>query len=471
MTRRCFSSTSRPTGWIRPAGRRCSSSSGGSGLSSEFLSSSPPTCSARSSRSATRSSRSTVGGCCGTPPLPPSPSTARCLPLRSRRVLMPSPHASRSTDITSPSTTALCCSTCQARTCTTSSAISSSISACVSTGSSSAGIAWRSFSPTRRRTARRGSRGGIVARGPMGEAGTQPAGTAGTAGTEGAQPAGVIHDIGYRGYDGPRLGRAYAIQSLFTQSLRGAWGIGRGAKAKLVPIGMLALVLLPALVWSAVGNQLNRRLVEYVDFPITLQMPIIIFLAAQSVELLSRDLRFTVLPLYFSRPLRRDDYVWAKLAAMTAALAMLMIAPIVLAYLVAAFDGNNDTTVWDETTAAFGGVLASVLYAVVLAALALVIAAFAAKRVYTIGAIVALFVISSVFSGIVEGLSENETSELAGLLTPFRLLAGTFAWLRGQQPELSNTGGSRWLYGLTTAALLALCVGLLLARYRRVGRC
>jgi ABC-2 type transport system permease protein len=223
-------------------------------------------------------------------------------------------------------------------------------------------------------------------------------------------------------------------------------------------------------VWSAVGNQLNRRLVEYVDFPITLQMPIIIFLAAQSVELLSRDLRFTVLPLYFSRPLRRDDYVWAKLAAMTAALAMLMIAPILLAYLVAAFDGNNDTTVWDETVSAFGGVLTSLLHAVVLAALALVIAAFAAKRVYTIGAIVALFLISSVVSGIVEGLSENENSELAGLLTPFRLLAGTFAWLRGRQTELSQTGGSGWVYGLTTAALLTVCVGLLLARYRRIGR-
>src|SRR5215510_8910965 len=275
--------------------------------------------------------------------------------------------------------------------------------------------------------------------------------------------AGVIHDIGYRGYDGPRRGRSYAVWSLFTESLRGAWGIGRGTKAKLVPFGMLALVLLPALIWSAVGNQLNRRVVDYVEFPITLQMPIIIFLAAQSVELVSRDLRNTTLPLYFSRPLQRDDYVWAKLAAMTAALAMLMIAPIVLAYLVAAFDGNNDTTVWDETTAAFGGVLTSLLHAVVLAALALVIASFTAKRVYTIGAIVALFLISSVVSGIVEDLSENETSEFAGLLTPFRLLAGTFAWLRGQETELSHVGGSGWLYGLTTAALLTLCVGLLLA--------
>jgi ABC-2 type transport system permease protein len=284
------------------------------------------------------------------------------------------------------------------------------------------------------------------------------------------QPAGVIHDIGYRGYEGLRLGRSYAVWSLFTQSLRGAWGIGRGTKAKLIPFGMLAFVLVPALIWSAVGNQLNRRLVDYVDFPVTLQMPIIIFLAAQSVELLSRDLRHSVLPLYFSRPLRRDDYVWAKFAAMAAALAMLMVAPVVLAYFVAAFDGNNDTTLWDETTAAAGGVGTALLHAVVLAALSLVIAAFATKRVYTIGAIVALFLISSAVSGIVEDLSHGRGQELAGIITPFRLLAGTYAWLSGTETEVSNVGGSGWVYGLATAGLLAVCTGLLLLRYRRVGR-
>ncbi len=29
-----------------------------------------------------------------------------------------------------------------------------------------------------------------------------------------------IHNIGYRSYDGPRLGRAYARRSLFSQTLR-----------------------------------------------------------------------------------------------------------------------------------------------------------------------------------------------------------------------------------------------------------
>ncbi len=305
---------------------------------------------------------------------------------------------------------------------------------------------------------------------------TEQAARATTAG----EPAGVIHDIGYRGYDGARLGRSYGVRSLFTQSLRGAWGIGRGAKAKLVPLGMLGFVLLPALIWSAVGNQANRRMVEYADIPATLQMPVIIFLAAQSVELLSRDLRHSVLPLYFSRPLRRDDYVWAKFAAMATALAMLMIAPVLLAYLVTAFDGDNGTTVWDETQAAFDGVGISLLHAVVLAALGLVIAAFATKRVYTIGAVVAFFLISSAVSGIVEGVAESSrVQELALILTPFRLLAATYTWLTGTDTQagqieegmvLRPVGDFGWMYGLATVALFGLCLGLLLARYRRVGR-
>ena len=58
--------------------------------------------------------------------------------------------------------------------------------------------------------------------------------------------AGVIHDLGYRHYDGPRLGRAGIIRALYWHSLRSAFGIGRGAKAKVLPILMFALMCLPA---------------------------------------------------------------------------------------------------------------------------------------------------------------------------------------------------------------------------------
>ena len=35
-----------------------------------------------------------------------------------------------------------------------------------------------------------------------------------------ASATGAIYDLGYRGYDGPRLGRRYAVATLFWASLR-----------------------------------------------------------------------------------------------------------------------------------------------------------------------------------------------------------------------------------------------------------
>ena len=49
-----------------------------------------------------------------------------------------------------------------------------------------------------------------------------------------AQPraGGVIHDLGYRGYDGPRLGRMQIVRALTWHSFRSAFGIGRASRAR-----------------------------------------------------------------------------------------------------------------------------------------------------------------------------------------------------------------------------------------------
>jgi hypothetical protein len=49
-------------------------------------------------------------------------------------------------------------------------------------------------------------------------------------------------------------------------------------------------------------------------------------------SLISQDLRFNALPLYFSRPLRRIDYFVGKLGVIAAFLGMVVIVPAVLAY-------------------------------------------------------------------------------------------------------------------------------------------
>ena len=58
--------------------------------------------------------------------------------------------------------------------------------------------------------------------------------------------SGSIYDLGYRRYEGPRLGRRHAITTLYLQSLRATFGLGRRASSKIIPIGLAILTFVPA---------------------------------------------------------------------------------------------------------------------------------------------------------------------------------------------------------------------------------
>src|SRR5450755_1406419 len=77
--------------------------------------------------------------------------------------------------------------------------------------------------------------------------------------------SGVIHDIGYQHYDGPRLGRPAIIRALCWHSLRSAFGLGRGVKAKIVPVITFVIMCLPAIVNAAAValNPSHQRIVSY----------------------------------------------------------------------------------------------------------------------------------------------------------------------------------------------------------------
>ena len=63
-----------------------------------------------------------------------------------------------------------------------------------------------------------------------------------------AVPSGVIHDLGYRPYAGPRLGAGPVAWSFFRTGLRNTYGLGRCGRSKVVPMILLAMMLLPALI-------------------------------------------------------------------------------------------------------------------------------------------------------------------------------------------------------------------------------
>ena len=201
-----------------------------------------------------------------------------------------------------------------------------------------------------------------------------------TASTAGA--VGVIHDLGYRSYDGPRLGRAQIVRALIWHSFRSAWGIGRGVKAKIVPILAAVAMCLPAVANAVSVAQGGTRLFGYdVYVPQLRVVVLIIFIAAQAPELVSRDLRSHVLPLYFSRPLRRGDYPLAKYIALTLACLLLVEVPLLLLYVgtIAAAKGARD--VWSQTRALIPGLGVGLMWAMLIAAVGLVLASLTGRRV------------------------------------------------------------------------------------------
>ncbi|HEX6472565.1 MAG TPA: ABC transporter permease [Streptosporangiaceae bacterium] len=300
----------------------------------------------------------------------------------------------------------------------------------------------------------------------------------------------TIHDIGYRHYDGQRLGRAYVLRSLFTHNLRAAYGLGRPAKAKVMPFLLFAAMLLPA-VGSVAALALTkepRALIRYSAYAVYLQPLIAIFLATQAPVVASRELRFHVVPLYFSRPVGRFDYVLAKFGALATALFILLATPVTLLYAgaLATREPKKPTlggppppklpSVGQHTAHYLEGLAGCVLFALVLAALGLVIAAFTPRRGFGVAGVIAVYLVSFTVVGIVQGIAESQSRYAlegwAGAFTPFYLVDGVQVRLLGAQaatpqPPPTPYGGPVFL--AICLALIVAAVGILYARFRKAG--
>ena len=109
----------------------------------------------------------------------------------------------------------------------------------------------------------------------------------------------------------------------------------------------------------------------YRGFPEAMAILVILFLAVVAPELVSRDLRGGVLPLYFSRPLTRSDYALAKYAALATATLLLLAGPQLFMFIGGAFTVDRLQDVWGEFVDFGRACPPSALYAVIFAALAI----------------------------------------------------------------------------------------------------
>ncbi|MEU3916494.1 ABC transporter permease [Streptomyces sp. NPDC029004] len=285
-----------------------------------------------------------------------------------------------------------------------------------------------------------------------------------------------IHNIGYRNYEGPRLGRAYARRSLYSQSLRGAYGLGRSAKSKVLPMILFAVMCLPAaiIVAVAVATKLKDLPLDYTRYAIVTQAVIGLFLAAQAPQSVSRDLRFKTVPLYFSRPIERIDYVLAKYGAMASALFVLTAAPLVVLY-IGSLLAEMDFA--DQTKGFAQGMVSVALLSVLFGGIGLVMAALTPRRGFGVAAVIATMTITygavSTVQAIAWETGSPEVIKWLGLFSPVTLIDGVQTAFLGATSafpgEAGPGAGPGMVYLLVVLALVAGSYAVLMRRYRKVG--
>ncbi|MFF0012884.1 ABC transporter permease subunit [Streptomyces sp. NPDC005374] len=285
-----------------------------------------------------------------------------------------------------------------------------------------------------------------------------------------------IHNIGYRTYDGPRLGRSYATRSLYSQSLRGAYGLGRSVKSKVLPMLLFVVMCVPAaiMVAVAVATKANDLPVDYTRYAIIMQAVISLYVASQAPQSVSRDLRFKTVPLYFSRPIETADYVRAKYAALASAMFVLTAAPLIVLY-VGALLAKLD---FADQTEGFGQGLVSVaLLSLLFAGIGLVIASVTPRRGFGIAAVIAVMTISYGAVSTLQAIADAQDSTGAipwiGLFSPVTLIDGLQSAFLGAHSafpgEVGPSNGEGVVYVLAVLGVIAACYGLLLRRYKKVG--
>jgi ABC-2 type transport system permease protein len=299
------------------------------------------------------------------------------------------------------------------------------------------------------------------------------------------QAAGSIYDLGYRNYEGARLGRRQAITSVYTHSLRGAFGLGRHTSSKIIPFGLAIIALLPAVV--QVGfNSLAHEVVDVFrpeDYYEFIQWPLALFAAAVAPELVGRDQRNNTLSLYFSRALLRSDYVLAKVASLATALLVLTLVPQTVVFLGESLASDDSAGYLRDNWRDVAPIVASAaMLSLFMASVALAIGSQTSRWPLASGGVIAYFAITFVVASILVQTLDTGPPRYSLLLSGFHLIRGFTLWPFGVTPTLGFDGEDDsltadlaradlplYVYALAAGATIVVALFILHRRYRRMA--
>jgi ABC-2 type transport system permease protein len=283
-----------------------------------------------------------------------------------------------------------------------------------------------------------------------------------------AQPYGEIYDLGYKHYDGKRLGRTHAIQALIVYSIKRGLGIKKKWTAKLIPFALYMIAFVPAFIVAGIKAFIptDDFTYTYHDLNDFIFLTLFIFAAALGPEMLSDDRRENVLGLYFSRAITRLDYLLAKIAAMGILLGTIAFGPPLLLFIANVLLADNPISYFFDHFGDLGRIAAyGILASAYLGAISLAIAAYTNRK----GVAGAIFIggvlmIAGIANALFEAL-DSGIGDYIILVDPFDLVAAISAWIWGEPTNMDIADLPGVWYGLAVLATVALSALIMYRRY------
>jgi ABC-2 type transport system permease protein len=242
-----------------------------------------------------------------------------------------------------------------------------------------------------------------------------------------------IFDQGYQHWKGELSGHAWRWLAITRQGLRGS------LKGSISPIRViLVFAYMPALVLVVVialwgmfeqGSQTiidlfksilppgfsadphaYRHAVWTISYSFFFRFEMFFFMLIVVIvgpNLVSRDLRYNALPLYFSRPLTRLDYFLGKLGVIAALVAAVAVVPAVAAYVLGVCFSLDLSVIRDTWRLLPASILYGLVIVVSAGTLMLALSSLSRRSLYVGIAWVGLWVISTAVSAVLSGIHQG----------------------------------------------------------------
>ncbi len=263
-----------------------------------------------------------------------------------------------------------------------------------------------------------------------------------------------IFDQGYQHWNGPLSGHAWRWLAVARHGVRAVLK-GRIVRLLMLVAWLPALTLVTVLaVWGLLEQQsetvlslLRRTLpadviaqpkeyraavwtVAYSIFFKAELMASLFLVLIVGPNLISRDLRFNALPLYFSRPLRRIDYFLGKLGVIGFFLAATAIVPAATAYLLGLAFSLDLSVIRDTHRLLWAGTLYGLIITVSAGTLMLALSSLSRRSIYVGLTWAGFCFLTLMLSGILMGIRiDTERNQI--------VREGLLAWVRDNPPPPS----------------------------------